>query len=620
MDEISPSYRKSPFWQRFIILGLLILFIILFWRDIRLDLLGWWNLIIVVFTRKAVHFDSATLRAMLLVTSNVIVYLLIYLLGLFFVAQFTLPVQRWAERFAIFGRLLLYLVGEHGPIVFVREGKYATRVVNDNNLQPGVALIDLSSAIVIDRPPWMEIGSENRGTVPSGKLIPSSPYRKIPRADREENSNWLHVYGPGVNFIKSGERIHSIVDLRRQARFDSGIKALTRDGIGIETSVFSVFSLSDPPDVIPVAYVDGEGRNNLYGLDIENRGNGSIVIKRTFALDPVDAEEIHRFVESGRVQAENSVKRKASTRKAITPYQFDAERVFMAACAEAGHASPEEKTMLWHQLPQYIAIEAFQNLLAQYPYDSIYSPVFDEGNLDDLNKQQEYKQQREESFIKNLKKEFYRKVMFQGILSYQLLRVSSPPHIPGKHAPMWNVSGLSEGDFNLVRPKSEFERSLVYPLTASKILRDRGIKVVAVGFQEIKAPQEVREKIVENWKARLDRQIKISQAKSEREAMQVINSARMQTQRESTYFLSDIFKKEDHSKEALALLLFQSLENVATDPNNFRDIPPREILAMLQNLHRWLLGERKELQRNKEKERRKEDNPGRQSPSAEAAE
>ena len=107
--------------------------------------------------------------------------------------------------------------------------------------------------------------------------------------------------------------------------------------------------------------------------------------------------------------------------------------------------------------------------------------------------------------------------------------------------------------------------------------------------------------MVETWKARSEREINITLAKYERDAMQVINNARTQVQRDNAYHLSNLFKEQKHSKEALALYLFQALENIATDPKSHGDLPPKEVLAMLQNLHRWLLIERKDMELKSQK-------------------
>jgi hypothetical protein len=165
----------------------------------------------------------------------------------------------------------------------------------------------------------------------------------------------------------------------------------------------------------------------------------------------------------------------------------------------------------------------------------------------------------------------------------------------------WNLEPFEEPHFGQAFRESEIEFSAPYPLqnTYSKPLRERGIVVLFAGFSELKPPTAIREKMAERWKAKLNLEIKTILARNEREAMQVINSARTQAQRDATYFLSNLLKQEKHSKEALALLLFQALQVAATDEKNHKDLPPREILGMMQNLHRWLLVEWEESETKK---------------------
>ncbi len=89
--------------------------------------------------------------------------------------------------------------------------------------------------------------------------------------------------------------------------------------------------------------------------------------------------------------------------------------------------------------------------------------------------------------------------------------------------------------------------------------------------------------------------------------MQIISSARNRAQRDNAYFLSNLFKEEKYSTEALALLIFQSLELAATDIENQKELPPREVLGMLQNLHNWLLRERQEMNERRSRHKGKDD-------------
>jgi hypothetical protein len=100
--------------------------------------------------------------------------------------------------------------------------------------------------------------------------------------------------------------------------------------------------------------------------------------------------------------------------------------------------------------------------------------------------------------------------------------------------------------------------------------------------------------MLENWKARWDKEVEFINAEHELEAMRIQNRTRAQIQQEMTHLLSSIFQSA-HTDEALALRVFQALEAVAVNPKDKNEMTPREIIDMLDSLHRWLLVDRKDL-------------------------
>ena len=398
------------------------------------------------------------------------------------------------------------------------------------------------------------------------------------RTSREDQYPLTRVCGPGINFTEWGETIRDVIDLRPQIRLESGVKAFTRDGIEVETRVFVGFSVSSSPDVISVAYIGGNSVEHLFGLVIEERSPGVIAITGKFNLDPQDAREIHGFVMSGEKEVKTEVPAASPAdhlpRKG--PFAFDQQRIFSAAHGQAYRGSSNPKTQ-WHELPLLVAVEIFRSHLGQYTYDNLY--LFDDpARL---------------PWLDEIKPEFMRKIKYQGLLSFKLVRFarSSPSQIGLPVS--WNLEPLDEKHFGQAIHEFDLETSAPYPLqnTYSKPLREHGIAILFAGFSEVKPSSAIKAKMAERWKAKLDVEIKTILARNEREAMQVINSARTQAQRDATYFLSNLLKQEKHSKEALALLLFQALQTAATDEKGHQDLPPREILGMMQNLHRWLLVE-----------------------------
>jgi hypothetical protein len=583
---------------------LFFLFIFLFGNDFIPALRGWWSLLLILMRQKSAPFNVALIPSMIRMAMNTIIYAGVFLISIFVMAQFALPVYRLKDRIKAFSRMLFYMTPWRGPAVFVREGKLISRIGEEDNINPGVALVDLRSAIVLENDASSEEEHEEEELVkePSKKkpLFTSQKISKKP-AELEQAPPWVRIGGPGINFTDYGEKIRSIVDLRKQVRTEAGVKAFTRDGIEVLTNVFAVFTLSEPPDTIPVAYVGGRGKEHLFELKLTAGENATTTFEAKYKLDQDDAEEIHRFVELDYIETSAPADKISSMQSVRSPYVFDVQRVFAAAYGQTQRDITGQTTQ-WHELPQLIAAELFRNLLERYTYDYLYQ--FD--NPDTNSKL---------PWAEEFKPELTRQLKYQGVLSYKLVRLASPRSLNMGRVSTWNEYPLDEDIFGHSVLTSDMEISSSKPLTAPKSLRERGIKVIAAGFSEMKVSPEMRSKMAERWRAHWDRDIAFNRAHQEREAMQIINSARTQTQRDSTFFLSNMLKQEPHSKEALALLLFQSLEAAATNEKGYKDFPPKEVLGMLQNLHRWLLIERQEMDTKKKKNKGDDHSHGGDAPS-----
>jgi hypothetical protein len=585
-------FTNPRFWRGFTFWGFFILFLVLFRSDLVPAARGWMDLIAILFRRKLSPFDASLAPSMLRIGVNVAVYIAIFLISTFVVAQFVLPVQSWIERWAAFNRLVFYWIKWfRGPAVFVHSGKLVSRVGEDDNTNPGVAVVDLRSAIVLEQE-YPYLGEpEDLQEQPTLEKEPDSDrygglFRSLKLFRREEEENRVaRALGPGIHFTNLGEKIRTVVDLRRQVRLAMGetvktpdgkeykrpgVNAFTRDGIEVGANCYVVFSLADPPDVIPVAYWGGTEAKHLHEMEFDKGGN---VLKKIHPLDPSDAEEIHQAVLSARIVSSSAVPSSSGT--GATIYPFDENRVFAAAFGQA-YSVFLNKKFQWHELPLVIAADIFRNLLEKYNFDYLYS-------VDEPNRL---------PWMEEFKPEFSRRVRNEGLLSYHLIR---PAGLSRRESVFWNIP-INHLEMEMKKGISldALEYSASYPFMTSKPLRDRGIKVIVAGFSELKIPLEIREKVAERWRARWDREIQIALARQEREVMQIISSARNQAQRDNAYFLSNLFK-EENSTEALALLLFQSLELAATDLKNHKELPPKEILAMLQNLHNWFLREKQEM-------------------------
>lgn len=140
-------------------------------------------------------------------------------------AQFVLPVRGWKQRLAASERLLLYLFGLRGPVMFIRNGKAVEAYAEHERRGKGAILIDYDSAAVL-----------------------------------RTKTQFTKAVGPGLVFTDRDEHLAEALDLRRQMRTflgkpppsgeavdsaDVATLALTKDGIPVSVDLAVTFML-DP--------------------------------------------------------------------------------------------------------------------------------------------------------------------------------------------------------------------------------------------------------------------------------------------------------------------------------------------------------------------------------------
>lgn len=156
---------------------------------------------------------------------DLILFSVSLVLVLLLVSQFVLPARSWAERQAVFGRLLDYALGNRGPVLFLRKGEAVEAKDERSRQGAGVLLADYTSAGVL-----------------------------------RTETRYTRAVGPGLTFTEAGERLAAALDLRRQVRAIRGRTpppsgaipegstdslALTEDGIPVAADLRVTFML-DP--------------------------------------------------------------------------------------------------------------------------------------------------------------------------------------------------------------------------------------------------------------------------------------------------------------------------------------------------------------------------------------
>lgn len=498
------------------------------------------------------------------------------ILGVFFwlafLTMFILPVRDFRTWESLYTRLVLFLFGRHGPLLRVRDGRLASEEGQLDRRGPGLLLVDAVSAAVLERRNVLR--RADRQAIPDQAAQPL-----------------FRVAEPGIAFLGNrslltrpvfDEVLRGVVDLRRQVRIATGVHLYTRDGIEVETNVFSIFTLGEEPDVIRVMLVPPEKRSigetsldeinpvtaepaqvqppwraiRVLGLNLEGSGWRVTALEEQ-ELDDADLREIHQFIISSpplnvlTPQQDQAVRQRG---QANLPFTRDPVRLFHAVLAQADDTFTDEQ-IDWRDLPEMITIERLRNSLAAEAHDSLYDPL----NASNFP-------------ILRLKKSIRLWGRNQGVLAYQVVRL---------------VDGRNPKVGDLI-PERELLASEIQVLTNPKVLRSRGIKVRFAGFSELTPTNpRVRDQFFDYWQAQRERDADFVLGDFDLRASRETNQWRLEAQKEILKEFTQLLEAERYPDEVLAMHVLSTLERAVSDTETSLMLP-EDTLQMLQNLRDWL--------------------------------
>lgn len=493
------------------------------------------------FLGNPLSLEAETLDAFVILTFNLVVFLAAFVVMAYLLAsQALVPVSTPLEKRRTTWHLILHILRMHGPAIFVQNGKIIESEEDVKSSGPGLIAIDYNSALVLEEQnpaaniPVSQLKISNRLMYELGIFQPYESPRAV---------------GAGITFTRPRERVRGVVDLRKQSRARPEVRAYTRDGIEVTTNVWTLFTIGQHPEVLDVAYEGERMSSNLRVLRLKKMpqpGSTRMMIEEFVdELDERDKDEIHTRAEETLLSQPMKPYEDAPPENMIPV--FDPERVFAAVFSEA--RSEEDKVVPWVDLPPIVATDMYREILSQYNYDQLFQP---NGPA--------------EVPIARVRQMFRTKVRNTGVLTYRL--VTHKTRRPLK---------LSSYDTNDLRI------SAIQSLRNPKILRERGIKIIACGFTDLIPPDEVYIQRLDSWRAVWEKETRVAQAAYELEAMRVQNRARIQAQQELRYEFMKILQESQHPKEVLALRVIQALENAASDPRT-RQLLPKETLTLMKSI------------------------------------
>ncbi len=541
----SSGFRSFTFWQHTLRVLILLWIGWLFLDDLYKGFIDIWN-----YKVNHTPIQSQTFLSISTILIGSILVISFYLIFIYWFAHFALPIKSFVEKKNAFKRLLLFGISMgkgHGPAIFVRNGEMIGTLEEFSKTLPGVAFLDLRSAMVLEKLRNKQDKQYNENMGQPQKV-------RFSRYDSEAYQAPIRVEGPGLIFIEKNENITGTVDLRSQSRSRSDVTADTRDGIRVNTSVSCTFTLGQPPDILDVC-IDGERMGRVFVIEWDKQvpTNLKRISKLTEELDPGDAAEISKFV----VDHPDATSVISDLPTENFPFTFEAERVEQAIYTATNvHDAEQLRIKMWSNWPQDVTAEIFRILLSQKPLMSLYTS-------EDVSVYP----------MKAFRRDLFTHVRNTGVLAYRTFK-----HIDG--------TSLKAGEIYLPRDL------ISYPprsLTRSAVLRDRGIKIISTGFGDLEPKDEsVRKKLMESWLSSKQKEVEIKQADYKLEAARIINHARVRTQQSMIYHFTKLLEKQEYPREALAMLIYQELEAAAANPDT-RRLLPDDTLSLLTGIGQLLL-------------------------------
>ncbi|NTU75314.1 MAG: hypothetical protein HGA86_04265 [Anaerolineaceae bacterium] len=460
-----------------------------------------------------------------------------------------LPTETFIDRYRAAWHLIMFIFNRHGPGVVVKNGTQQTVSESMNRIGAGFVVADFNSGVVLEEqiePPSL--------TRPIWQLLDRMMVALFLR-DRKQSPR---VVGAGLTFTRPRERIRGVVDLRKQFGLRLTNSTYSREGIELTANVWTMFTVGQDADVLDVTFTREPINRNLRVITLQEVGTDQVkVIQLTDELDEADTREVApQMLMALRTNAGAMV----PYTKISSPFDpkpvYDPMRVFSALGGRAWNS--ENEIVPWNDLPSRVAVDYFREMVSKTNYDLLY----------------EQNAERERPRLFQMRAEFRRLMHNSGILSYRLLYHKD--HIPLRVGVAYN--------------RADILVSEVRAFTGSKVLRDRGLKVIAAGFGDLIPPDAVYKQRLENWRAPWQRDREIVNAVNDLQVMHIRTEGRRQAEEELGLSLRKVLSIKDLSQEALALRVFQAIENVAADPKT-RELLPSDTINMMRSVHMWLMPE-----------------------------
>jgi hypothetical protein len=424
-----------------------------------------------------VDMAAKELRTLLFYCIDGILLFATLLFGVAFFAQFVLPVQTITERMLVIDRLFTYLMGGHGPAVFIENGEVQESEKEKKKRGPGVVLLDTASAAVFR--------NAHTFTRPSGPGIYFTNYGEY-IAGALDLHRQVKFMGPRANedpFVPKKEtEPQEEYEARQKRRLETS--ALTRDGVEVVPNVLAIFQLDPSLDPIQPAAAKPAPPAASAVKPLKARFKWFKPRPKTPEPDPIPGKT--RFGYSGQAAW------RAITHEGI---RVDAPQ------------GAQDRRLAWDWLPAYLTIDLWREYLRKFTLDELFSfsSVAQSGDGP-------------------------RQTAMDRILGMIRERLTKP------EVDMWDDTGHPVPELDQAgRPMLDETGKPIHKKMISyeyKQMSSRGLRLIASIVRNLRFPAPVEERLVNQWQVtwlerakddakEVERQLGEERLRGEREALKL---------------------------------------------------------------------------------------------------
>jgi hypothetical protein len=279
------------------------------------------------------------------VFSDLLLFVVIFVLWLAFFVQFALPLRNFVQRLLAVQYGLRFALGQHGPAARVDDGSLPAEYPLGKPHKPAVLVLDTASAGVL-----------------------------------RTRAGFTRSIGPGLTFTRQGEYLAGVVDLHGQLwpRNPRGPRG--------EEDPFAPQGESESDE----AY---RARQERRFETSEKSRDGVEVVPNISTVSLLDTEVNPVFGDEPPQQGLWSWLARAMQGEPRSRFKYNPEAVRRVITAEAfasgANIEPEKRRIEWHQLPVILATDLWREYLRKFTFEELFRRLPDHGNKTGLQVIQE---------------------------------------------------------------------------------------------------------------------------------------------------------------------------------------------------------------------------------------